>query len=90
MYSLYNFTALQPFIFGMQYLRSATKCTLSKPCATLKCIKYTTVTVVVLYSVEIIVTLLVICLTFPGWDTYFEDLDKFMNWDNVYGPCIYT
>jgi hypothetical protein len=28
------------------------------------------------------------CLTFPGWDCYFEDYDKYMEWtNNVYNPC---
>jgi hypothetical protein len=88
--TLYFLTALQSFVFGMRYLQSATTCALSKPCATLKCIKYTAITVVILYSVAIIGTLLVMVLTFPGWDTYFGDFDKYLNWLNVYYPCIYA
>jgi hypothetical protein len=80
MRSFYFITALQPFVFGMRYLQSATRCALSKPCATLKCIHYVTITVVVLYSIAIIGTMLVMVLTFPGWDCFFEDYDKFMNW----------
>jgi hypothetical protein len=73
----------------MRYLQSATRCALDMPCATLKCIYYATVTVAVLYSGAIIGTSLVLCLTFPGWDCYLEDNDKYKEWQhNVLIPCI--
>jgi hypothetical protein len=89
MNTLYFFTALQPFVFGMRYLYSATKFALSKPCASLKCIYYTTITVVVLYSGVLIAILLVICLTFPGWDSVLKDFDRYLDWkSNVFDPCF--
>jgi hypothetical protein len=86
--TLYYFTALQSFVFAMRYLQSATKCALSKPCATLKCITYTSIAVTSLYTSALIGTLIVICLTFPGWDTYLSDNDKYLHWlNNVWYPC---
>jgi hypothetical protein len=88
MMTLYNLSDLQPFVFGMRYLQSATKCALSKSCASLDCIYYVTIIVATVYTTALIGTLIVICLTFPGWETYFGDLNEYINWvDNVYIPC---
>jgi hypothetical protein len=88
MQTLYYFTALQPFVFGMRYLQSATRCALSKPCATLNCIKYTTVIVAIFYSGVLIGTMLVICRTLPTFGSVLEDFGNFIDWfNNVCNPC---
>jgi hypothetical protein len=91
MNTLYYFTALQPFVFGMRYWQSAARCALSKPLATPKCIYYVTVAVAILSSGVFIGTMLVPILTFPGWNSYIEDHDKYYDWaTNVFTPCVYA
>jgi hypothetical protein len=70
--SLY-FAALQPFLFGMRYLQSATRYALSESYLTLNCIYYVTITVAIFYSAAMIGLMLLLCLTYPGPDAVMND-----------------
>jgi hypothetical protein len=86
MRSCYVLTALQPFVFGMRYLQSATRYALSKTCASLSCIHYATIITASFYSAVVIGLMLSMCLRYSDSG---ENYSHFWNWYyNVYVPCI--
>jgi hypothetical protein len=87
MQTLYYLTALQQFVFGIGYLKSATICASSNSCATLNCIEFTTIILVIYYCSAIVCSAFVEVPTFPGWDAISEAPDEYDYWYwNVYNP----
>jgi hypothetical protein len=86
--SLRCLTALQPFVFGMRYLQCATMCALTKPCASLTCIRIAFILVAVLFIAQAIAALTYVCVTFPGQHIYHTPAGH--EWlVNVYTPIYF-
>jgi hypothetical protein len=84
---LRDLAALQQFIFAMKYLHSATNCALTKPLVSTTCVKYTFVTVTLLYTAAIVGLCVVMVLNFSE-DVYLADQSNPVEWVYLNNPLF--